>query len=437
MIGGGIAGLRAALGLAEIGLAVFLVEKEAQLGGWVGGFGEMYPHGKNGRELVARLDGEGARAPGHHRVHERRGGRQVAAASATTRCTVRDRTASQRETITGARSARSSWPPASTPTSRRPASSATASRAWSRCPSSSRLVDAADGPLEYDGRPVKTIAYIYCVGSRQGETSRRQRVLLPLLLHGGRARLARGGRARATPACASTTCTATSAPTASTSCSTTSRGRRARSTCASPTTNRRRCERARRPAASGHHPRPAHRRRGDRPSRPTWWCWSPAWCRGTTSELIKRLKLPVGNDGFFNEIHPKLRPVETVVDGVFICGACQSPKNSAESVASRPGGGHAERAPSSSAASPSSTRWWPSSTPTPAPGAASAWRPAPTRRRRAGRGGRQGGGHHRQDRLQGLRRLRAGLPEDAIDLQGYTDAQIRAMIDGLLEVSCS
>ena len=28
-------------------------------------------------------------------------------------------------------------------------------------------------------------------------------------------------------------------------------------------------------------------------------------------------------------------------------------------------------------------------------------------------------------------------PSDAIDLQGYTDAQIRAMIDGLLEVSCA
>ncbi len=28
-------------------------------------------------------------------------------------------------------------------------------------------------------------------------------------------------------------------------------------------------------------------------------------------------------------------------------------------------------------------------------------------------------------------------PADAIDLQGYTDAQIKAMIDGMLEVSCS
>ena len=51
-------------------------------------------------------------------------------------------------------------------------------------------------------------------------------------------------------------------------------------------------------------------------------------------DLIKTLKLPVGKSGFFNEIHPKLRPVETVVDGVYICGTCQQPMNSAEAVAS-------------------------------------------------------------------------------------------------------
>jgi heterodisulfide reductase subunit A-like polyferredoxin len=28
-------------------------------------------------------------------------------------------------------------------------------------------------------------------------------------------------------------------------------------------------------------------------------------------------------------------------------------------------------------------------------------------------------------------------PTDAVDLQGYSDAQIKAMIDGLLEVNCS
>jgi len=51
-------------------------------------------------------------------------------------------------------------------------------------------------------------------------------------------------------------------------------------------------------------------------------------------ELVGTLKLPLGSDGFFNEIHPKLRPVETVVDGVLIAGACQGPKSSTESVSS-------------------------------------------------------------------------------------------------------
>jgi heterodisulfide reductase subunit A len=50
--------------------------------------------------------------------------------------------------------------------------------------------------------------------------------------------------------------------------------------------------------------------------------------------LIDVLKLPLGKDGFFNEIHLKLRPVETVIDGVFIAGTAQGPKGMAESVGS-------------------------------------------------------------------------------------------------------
>jgi len=50
------------------------------------------------------------------------------------------------------------------------------------------------------------------------------------------------------------------------------------------------------------------------------------------NSIVSILKVPVGRDKFFNEIHPKLRPVETVLDGIFICGACQGPKNITESV---------------------------------------------------------------------------------------------------------
>ncbi len=48
-----------------------------------------------------------------------------------------------------------------------------------------------------------------------------------------------------------------------------------------------------------------------------------------TGEL---LKIPRGRDKFFNEIHMKLRPVETVIDGVTIAGASQGPKNIMESM---------------------------------------------------------------------------------------------------------
>jgi heterodisulfide reductase subunit A len=52
------------------------------------------------------------------------------------------------------------------------------------------------------------------------------------------------------------------------------------------------------------------------------------------AELNDVLKLPVGKDGFFNEIHPKLRPVETVIDGILIAGTAQGPKNVPESMVS-------------------------------------------------------------------------------------------------------
>ncbi|HQH18504.1 MAG TPA: CoB--CoM heterodisulfide reductase iron-sulfur subunit A family protein, partial [Bacteroidales bacterium] len=56
--------------------------------------------------------------------------------------------------------------------------------------------------------------------------------------------------------------------------------------------------------------------------------------REDSSLIAEKLKIPIGNDKFFNEIHPKLKPVETVIKGVFIGGCCQGPKNISESVQS-------------------------------------------------------------------------------------------------------
>jgi heterodisulfide reductase subunit A2 len=53
-----------------------------------------------------------------------------------------------------------------------------------------------------------------------------------------------------------------------------------------------------------------------------------------SADIAQKFKIPIGNDKFFNEIHPKLKPVETVIKGVFIGGCCQGPKNISESVQS-------------------------------------------------------------------------------------------------------
>ncbi|MCL2474744.1 MAG: FAD-dependent oxidoreductase [Chloroflexi bacterium] len=52
-----------------------------------------------------------------------------------------------------------------------------------------------------------------------------------------------------------------------------------------------------------------------------------------TSELGKLLKTTVGEDGFFLEAHIKLRPVDFATDGIFLCGLAASPKLLEEAIA--------------------------------------------------------------------------------------------------------
>jgi heterodisulfide reductase subunit A len=49
--------------------------------------------------------------------------------------------------------------------------------------------------------------------------------------------------------------------------------------------------------------------------------------------LIDELKLSRSADGFLQEVHPKLRPVELAVSGVFVAGTCQAPMDIGESCA--------------------------------------------------------------------------------------------------------
>ncbi|NIO68359.1 MAG: FAD-dependent oxidoreductase [Anaerolineae bacterium] len=55
--------------------------------------------------------------------------------------------------------------------------------------------------------------------------------------------------------------------------------------------------------------------------------------RHDVKDVASLLKLSRSPDGFFLEAHPKLRPIDTTTDGVFLAGTCQGPKDITDTVA--------------------------------------------------------------------------------------------------------
>jgi heterodisulfide reductase subunit A len=51
------------------------------------------------------------------------------------------------------------------------------------------------------------------------------------------------------------------------------------------------------------------------------------------ADLVEKMKIPVGTDRFLQEVHPKLRPVEVSVAGIYLAGTCQAPFDVGETCA--------------------------------------------------------------------------------------------------------
>ena len=187
VIGGGVAGMRAAIGLADVGLAVFLVEREAELGGWVGGFGELFPHGKDGRALIAQLAEEIGQRPeitvftnaeltaksgtfGNYRAVVHAGGESIQVE------------VGQIIVATGF----DSYEPEA-------GELGYGIDGVLTLPELKQLLDAGDGPLDVNGKPVESIAYVYCVGSRDAERPYCSRFCCSAAVH---ASLSAAGRDR-------------------------------------------------------------------------------------------------------------------------------------------------------------------------------------------------------------------------------------------------
>jgi heterodisulfide reductase subunit A len=424
VVGGGIAGLRAALGLAEIGLEVFLVEREAALGGWVGRLGRMYPHDTDGRELIARLADV---VKGRPEITVFTSAELVAKSGSFGNYQATIHVGGKGgETITlevgsiiVATGFETYEPQAG--------EFGYGTDGVLTLPEFEQLLDQ-DGPLVFAGAPVESIAYVYCVGSRQP-----------------------GGHEYCSRYC----CTAAAHASL-------------KAAAKAPTARQYHLYRDLRTYGKNELLCAESRRRGslyirfadDEP--PTVSKLSDGRLRVTVrdlltegeelaidpdlvvlvtgmvprenTELTRALKLPVGKDGFFNEIHPKLRPVETVVDGVLIAGACQAPKSASESVTSALAAvaqsaailkkGSAELDPLVATIDLERCSWC---------GTCQEVCPYDAIAQMS-LDGKQVATVDPAS-CKGCGGCAPACPEDAIDLQGHTDAQVRAMITALWEVA--
>ncbi len=59
--------------------------------------------------------------------------------------------------------------------------------------------------------------------------------------------------------------------------------------------------------------------------------------RSDAADFARLLHLTQSGDGFFLEAHPKLRPMDTFVNGIFIAGCCQGPKDIQDTVSQASG----------------------------------------------------------------------------------------------------
>ena len=59
--------------------------------------------------------------------------------------------------------------------------------------------------------------------------------------------------------------------------------------------------------------------------------------RADADKITSLLRIQKSADGFFLEAHPKLRPVDTLTEGIFIAGVAQGPKDIPDSVSQAKG----------------------------------------------------------------------------------------------------
>ena len=324
VIGAGVAGLRSALALSDLGISVHLVEKSDHPGGQVVRWGPTFPNDRVGGDLVATLVAQVTSRENivlylNSELIEKEG--RVGAFSVKIRTGTGDTIALKVGAIVVATGFEPYTP--------MPGELGYGLEGVLTLPEFKELLAARPGRLTWGGRPVRTVAYIYCVGSRDAS-----------------------GSSGAHSYCSRYCCSATSH--IATVVNAHDPGVHQFHLFRDVRTYGKYealYERALRGGSVflryGEEEPPAVARdesglvvrvkdrlmAGEEVEiRPDLLVLVTGMVPRSNPELTRILKLPLGQDGFFREVHVKLRPVETVVDGVFIVGTAQGPKNIAESV---------------------------------------------------------------------------------------------------------
>jgi heterodisulfide reductase subunit A len=327
VVGAGVAGLSAALTLADMGLPVFVVEKAPEVGGWTREWGDLFPQGR-GSELIDGLC-EKVRERDDITLFTRAEVVQKSGSVGDFEVSVRVGDGSTVSLEVGAiivATGFDTYQP-------QEGEFGHGGEGVVTLPEIKKLLAEQEGPLTVNGRPVRDIAYIYCVGSRQSEEAGLERPNLHCSRY----------------CCSAAVHTAIQVHERSPEVHQFHLYRDMRTYGKYELLYE---EAARKGSVFfrvGDEKPPQVRFDGYRQLVTVQDQLSggeeleipvdlvvlvTGMVARQNDELVNVLKLPVGVDGFFNEIHPKLRPVETVVDGVFIAGAAQGPKTLAESVAS-------------------------------------------------------------------------------------------------------
>ena len=328
VIGAGVAGMRAALALADMGLAVYVVERGANVGGRIPAWGKLFPSDREGAQLVDTLLHE---IRGRENITLFTGAEVVEKSGSVGAFAVKVRVGATEELTleVGAIVVATGFDPYAP----QPGEFGYGLPGVVTLPEFREMLAREAGPLTVEGRRVRNVAYVYCVGSRQAASEACPRpnhycsrfcctaaVHTALLAQAEDGELNQYHLYRDMRSYGKHELLFEEA------------GRKGsvfvRFTEDAPPVVERAGEalvvRVKDSLLGGE--------KLEIPA--DLVVLVTGMVPRENARLIQALKLPLDAGGFFNEIHPKLRPVETVIDGVFIAGAAQGPKTLAESVTS-------------------------------------------------------------------------------------------------------